>query len=83
MKMIEKSVIKRMVRAMNSVLNLYDTDLPEEITDTLMSGVEKVAAFLKLNECAFYDDNGTLLKYIVPEDYDAWMNNSGEQEDDD
>lgn len=80
--MIDKTVIKRMVRAMNSVLNLYDTELPEEITDTMMAGIEKVAAYLKLDEHAEYDkDTGELIKYLVPEDYEDWMKNSGDVAD--
>lgn len=82
--MIDKTVIKRMVRAMNSVLNLYDTELPDEITETLMAGVTKVATFLQLNEHAEYDKNtGELLKYLVPEDYEKWLSGTlGEQDDD-
>ena len=75
---MEESNLKRLVRAMNSCVNIYDVeDVPEELTDVLMIGVVKLAKMLKLDKIALYDDNGDLVKYVMPEDFDAWLNNNG------
>jgi len=75
---IDEKSMKRMIRAMNSVLNLYDVEeIPDEIVEMLMKGVKEVATLLRLKDIALYDDNKVLMKYVMPEDFDAWLNNNG------
>lgn len=77
MRITEKG-LKRLVRAMNSVLNLYDVgEIPEEITDTLCEPVTYVATLLKVPTKARKD--GTIDKYIMPEDFNKWLDKSGKE----
>ena len=80
--MIEEKSLKRLIRAMNSVLNLYDVeDIPEAIVDVMMHGVVKVANILKLSEIAIYDNDGVMVKYVMPENFDTWLQTEGETTD--
>lgn len=77
---MEEKTLKRVVRAMNSILNLYDTDFPEPLIDKLMEGVVEVAGFLKLTKIAILDEEtGDILKYVMPEDYNKWIENRGKK----
>ena len=77
MRITEKG-LKRLVRAMNSILNLYDVgEIPEEITDALCEPVNYVADFLKVPTKDRKD--GTIDKYIMPENFDAWLDKSGKE----
>jgi hypothetical protein len=78
---IDEKTLKRMIRAMNSVLNLYDEDgIPEKLIDTMMEGVVAVADFLGLTKIALYDkDTGVMIKYIMPVNFDDWLASQGAQ----
>lgn len=77
---MEEKTLKRVIRAMNSILNLYDTDFPEPLIDKMMEGVVEVAGFLKLTEMAILDEGtGDILKYVMPENYDKWVENRGKE----
>jgi len=77
---MDASTLKRIIRAMNSILNLYDTDFPEEHIDKMMEGIIEVADFLKLTNIAITDDDGFIIKYVMPDDYETWAKTKGEGE---
>jgi len=78
MRITEKG-LKRLVRAMNSVLNLYDVEeIPEALTDALCEPVEYIAGFLKVPTKIRIKD-GTVDKYIMPENFDEWLENNGKK----
>lgn len=76
---IDEKGLKRLIRAMNSVLNLYDVEnIPEEVTDIMMEGVVRIANMLKLTDLALYDkETKGILKYIMPEDFNVWLRSNG------
>lgn len=76
---IDEKSMKRMIRAMNSVLNLYDVEeIPDELVEILMKGVKEVAIMLRLKDIALYDEQGTIIKYVMPEDFEIWLSTKGE-----
>ena len=77
---MDSATLKRVIRAMNSVLNLYDTDFPEELIDRLVEGVVEVADFLGLTKLAILDDDGFIIKYVMPEDFDIWVKTQGKED---
>jgi len=77
MRITEKG-LKRLVRAMNSILNLYDVgEIPEKITDALCEPVEYIAGFLKIP--AKIRKDGTVDKYIMPENFEEWLEKNGDK----
>ena len=77
---MEEKTLKRAVRAMNSILNLYDTEFPEPLIDKMMEGVVGVADFLGLTKIAILDtETHSILKYVMPEDFDNWIENRGKE----
>jgi hypothetical protein len=70
---IKQESIKRMIRAMNSILNLYDeNDIPDAITNILMTGIVEVASKLGLTDIAISNKDGDIIKFVMPEDFTAW-----------
>lgn len=76
--MIEAQTLKRMIRAMNSILNLYDEkEIPEEIVDRLMTGILAVETYLNIPK-EYDEKTGMLLKYVMPVNFGDWIKGLGE-----
>ena len=81
---LDESGLKRLIRVMNSVLNLYDIEsVPEEIVDILYEPIGTLAEVLNLpykvriviNEDG--EEEEEIDKFIMPEDFETWMETNG------
>lgn len=68
-----------MIRAGNSWLNLYDVeDIPDELVDRGMEGILDVFDFLGIPAATEeVDGEEVIMKFLVPEDFDAWLLSKG------
>jgi len=86
--MDNKEALKRLIRVMNSVLNITDyEEIPEEITQYLYYPVGQIAEMLNIpviwRKTKEKDENGEYImeieKFVMPEDFDKWVETNGKE----
>ena len=78
----DAAALKRLIRIMNSVLNIYDVSgIPNEISDMLFEPVGKLAKILnipyKLAPTKEGESEADIQKYIMPDDFEEWFETNG------
>lgn len=76
-KMFDEESLKRLVRTLNSVFNLYDVEaIPIEIIEMLCEPVWNIVKILNI-PIKLKSDNETIDKFIMPEDFETWFETNG------
>lgn len=82
----DEQSLKRLIRVMNSVLNLYDIEgLPQEVVDYLYYPVGNLAEILnipiEMQKTKEKDENGEYIeeikRFIMPENFEKWVESKG------
>jgi hypothetical protein len=85
----DEHALKRLIRVMNSVLNLYDVDgIPKEIKDYLYYPVGQLAEMLNIpvewQKTGDVKEDGEpeleIKKFIMPENFTEWVDSSGKND---
>jgi len=85
---ISEDSLKRLIRGMNTTLNLYDVEgIPKEITDYLYYPVGHMAEMLnipvEMQKTKEKDDKGEpiweIKRFIMPEDFEKWLDTDGKE----
>jgi len=76
----DESALKRLIRLMNSTVNLYDIEnIPIEIVDVLTKPVFSIVKVLKIPvKMKEVDGKEVIDKFIMPENFDRWLETKGE-----
>lgn len=73
----DEESLKRLIRVMNSVLNLYDIEkIPVEIIDMLYTPVGELAKILNITVKPRPGTN-EIDKFIMPENFERWLETNG------
>ena len=76
----DEKALKRLIRLMNSVVNLYDIEnIPIEIVDMLCKPVFSLVNILKIpTKTKDVDGKEVIDKFVMPENFDRWLETKGE-----
>lgn len=76
----DENALKRFIRVLNSVLNLYDIDnIPIELIDLLYQPVATVVSILKIPaKTKEVDGKEIIEKFVMPENFERWLETNGE-----
>jgi len=76
---MNKDELKRMIRAMNSILNLHDVEgLSDPLISLMSEPVDKVAKLLNIPEQTKVENGEeVVIKYLVPENFEEWYETYG------
>lgn len=73
----DEESLKRLIRVMNSVLNLYDIEkIPVEIIDMLYTPVGELVKILNITVKPRPGTN-EIDKFIMPENFERWLETNG------
>jgi hypothetical protein len=74
----DEEALKRLIRTMNSVLNLYDIEgIPIEIVHIMYKPINDIMKLLKI-PVKTKSDGETIDKFIMPENFSRWLETNGE-----
>ena len=76
----DENALKRLIRVMNSVLNLYDEEkIPIEVIDIMYQPIAKLASVLKIPvKSKEIDGRQIIEKFVMPENFERWLETNGE-----
>lgn len=76
----DESALKRLIRLLNSVVNLYDIEnIPIEIVEMLCEPVWKIVNILKIpTKMKMVGEKEVIDKFVMPENFDRWLETKGE-----
>ena len=76
----DESALKRLIRLLNSVVNLYDIEnIPIELVEMLCKPVWNIVNILKLpTKLKMVDGKEVIDKFVMPENFERWLETKGE-----
>lgn len=80
MENFDENALKRFIRVLNSVLNLYDIEnIPLELVDMLYKPVNEIVNIMKIPiKSKVIDGKEVIDKFIMPENFERWLETNGE-----
>lgn len=76
----DESALKRLIRLLNSVVNLYDIEnIPIEIVEMLCKPVFSIVNILKIPvKMKIVEGKDVIDKFVMPENFERWLETKGE-----
>lgn len=80
MENFDENALKRFIRVLNSVLNLYDIEnIPIELVNMLYKPVNEIVNIMKIPiKSKVVDGKEVIDKFIMPENFERWLETNGE-----
>jgi hypothetical protein len=76
----DENALKRFIRVLNSILNLYDIEnIPLELVEMLYKPVNEIVNIMKIPiKSKVIDGKEVIDKFVMPENFERWLETNGE-----